>query len=134
MANETVHAEWVRDQVFLLKDRAGFPVVMAQPEGVNGADLLPMSLIGCAAWDIISILRKQRQQVTSLEISAESQREPEPPWRYLNIRIRYRIRGHDLSEKRIRRAVELTETKYCGIFATLRLAVNLESEIEISPP
>jgi hypothetical protein len=56
MISETVNAEWVRDRVFLLRDRRDFPVVMTQPMGVSGADLLPMSLLGCVMWDAVSIL------------------------------------------------------------------------------
>jgi putative redox protein len=131
MPTETVRADWIEEQVFLLRDRAGFPVVMTQPMGVNGADLLPMSLIGCTAWDIIAILKKQRQQVTRLEITAESQRDDEPPWRFRKIHIRYRLSGRNLSEDKIRRAIELSEKKYCSIYATLREVVELTNEFEI---
>jgi len=131
MPIETVRADWIDEQVFLLRDRAGFPVVMTQPMGVNGADMLPMSLIGCTAWDVIAILRKQRQQVTRLEITAESQRDDEPPWRFRKIHIRYRLSGRDLSEDNIRRAIELSEKKYCSIYATLRDVVEITDEFEI---
>lgn len=131
MPIETVHAEWVNNQVFLLKDQFGFPIVMTQPQGVNGADLLPLSLIGCAAWDVVAILKKQRQQVTGLEVSAESEREADPPWRFQRIRIRYRLSGQDLAEKSVKRAIELAEHKYCSIYATLQEAVEILSEYEI---
>jgi putative redox protein len=131
MPTETVHADWIDDQRFLLRDRFDFPIVMAQPNGVSGSDLLPLSLIGCAAWDVIAILRKQRQQVTGLQVAAESEREDEPPWRFQRIRITYRISGRRLDPKRVQRAIELTEQKYCSIFATLRQAVDILSEFEI---
>lgn len=132
MPIETVRADWIDEQVFLLRDRADFPIVMTQPMGVNGADLLPMSLIGCTAWDIIAILKKQRQQVTHLEITAVSQRDDEPPWRFRKIHVRYRLAGRDLSEDKIRRAIELSETRYCSIYATLRDVVQITSEFEIA--
>jgi len=131
MPIETVHADWVEGQVFLLRDRAGFPVVMTQPMGVSGADLLPMSLIGCTSWDVIAILKKQRQQVTGLEVSAESERDDEPPWRFRVIRILYKVRGRDLDPAKVRRAIHLSETQYCSIYATLREVVEIRSEIEI---
>lgn len=74
MSGEIVRAEWVREDVYLLRDRNDFPIVMTQPWGVNGADLLPMSLIGCALWDIVAILRKQRQALTHASVWAESER------------------------------------------------------------
>ena len=134
MSAEKVHAEWVRDQVFILKDRNDFPILMAQPGGVNAADLLPLSLIGCASYDVIAILRKQRQQLARLEVSAESEREDEPPWRIKKITICYRLAGSSLDPVRVRRAVELTERKYCSIYATLSLAVEITSEFEIEDP
>lgn len=131
MPTETVHAEWVNDLVFLLKDQFGFPIVMTQPQGVNGADLLPLSLIGCAAWDVVAILKKQRQQVTGLEVSAESERDPDPPWRFRRIHITYHLRGRNLTEKSVKRAIELAEKKYCSIYATLRETVEILSEYVI---
>jgi putative redox protein len=131
MSTETVHAEWVRDEVFLLKDHFDFPLVMTQPQGVNGADLLPLSLIGCAGWDVIAILKKQRQQVTRLEVSAESQRDEAPPWRFRRILIHYRLRGRNLVAERVKRAIDLAETKYCSVYVTLRDAVEIHSDFEI---
>jgi putative redox protein len=131
MPTETVHADWINDQRFLLRDRFDFPVVMAQPQGVSGSDLLPLSLIGCAAWDVIAILRKQRQQVSGLQVAAESEREEEPPWRFRRIRVTYRITGRRIDPLRVRRAIELTEQKYCSIFATLSRAVEIQSDFEI---
>jgi len=52
---------------------------MTQPMGVNGSNLLPLSLIGCAAWDVMDILKKQRRQITALEVSADNEREEEAP-------------------------------------------------------
>ena len=131
MAVETVHAHWVEENVFLLRDHFGFPIVMTQPLGVNGTDLLPLSLIGCAAWDVMDILKKQHQQITALEVSADSEREEEAPWRFKKICLRYKISGHDINQDAVRRAVALSEGKYCSIYATLRAAIELESEVEI---
>jgi putative redox protein len=131
MPTETVRADWIQDQLFLLRDHYGFPIVMTQPEGVNGADLLPLSVIGCAAWDILSILKKQRQKVTKLQVTAESFREAEPPWAFTKIQITYRFGGNDLDEDKIKRAIELSEQNYCSTLATLRKALEITSAYEI---
>ncbi len=99
MPTETVSVEWIGDQVFLMNDRAGFPIVMTQPMGVNGADLLPLSVIGCAVWDVVAILNKQHQEIQGLKVTAESVRDDEPPWRFRKIRIHYRFAGRDLSRR-----------------------------------
>jgi putative redox protein len=120
MTIETVRTSWIEEQVLLLRDYYDFPIIMTQPAGVHGADLLPLSLIGCAAWDIQSILHKQRQQVTHFEITADSQRDEDPPWRFRSIRICYKFTVHNLDEKKIQSAIELSEQKYCSVYATLR--------------
>jgi len=131
MAVETVQAQWIEERIFLLKDHFGFPVVMTQPMGVNGADLLPLSLIGCAAWDVMDILAKQRQQVTALTVSAESEREDAAPWRFTKITLHYKISGKDIDPEAVQRAVNLSEGKYCSIYATLRTALELVSTVEL---
>jgi putative redox protein len=128
---ETVQVDWVDEQKFLLKDHAGFSIVMTQPDGVNGADLLPLSLIGCAAWDVIAILKKQRQQVTRFLVTAESERDPDPPWRFHRIRVHYHVRGKNLNPDRVQRAIDLAETSYCSTYASLREAVEIVSEFDI---
>lgn len=131
MPIETVTADWVRGQVFLLRDHAGFPILMAQPQGVLGADLLPLSLAGCAIWDVMDILRKQRQPVSRCEVHAESERDAEPPWRFRKIGLVYRIWGTHLEPAAVERAIRLTEEKYCSTYATLRSAVEITSRHEI---
>lgn len=131
MPSETVKLDWISEETFLLRDRGDFPVVMTQPMGANGADLLPLSLIGCAAWDLIPILRKQRQRVSGLQVSAQSERDAEPPWRFRKIHVHYVVAGNSLDPAKVQRAIELSETKYCSIHATLRDVVELSSDFEI---
>ena len=131
MPTETVRIDWIHDQLFLMRDRFNFPIVMTQPSGVNGADLLPLSVIGCSIWDIVAILQKQRQQLTDVRVSAESLREQDPPWRFKKIHIHYTFAGHGLNEHHIKRAIELTEDKYCSTYATLRQVVEMTSDYEI---
>ncbi len=131
MPTETVTADWVQEQIFQLRDHAGFPIVMAQPDGVLGADLLPLSLIGCAIWDVVNILRKQRQAFTRCEVHAESERDAEPPWRFRKIEFVYHLWGTQMDPAAVERAVRLTEDKYCSVYATLKDAVELTSRVEL---
>src|SRR5436309_10287440 len=106
MKLETVSLDWVGGEVFLLKDSKKFPIVMTQPQGVLGADLLPLSVIGCAAWDVVAILLKQRQQLTDVQVTADSEREEDPPWRFKSIRIIYKLTGRYLDRERVRHAID----------------------------
>jgi putative redox protein len=131
MPTEKVTAEWVRDQVFILHDRHGFPILMAQPQGVVASDLLPLSLIGCSVYDVTSILRKQKQDIQHLEVEAFSEQDDDPPWCFRKIRVLYRVWGKDISLAAVERAIRLTEEKYCSVFATLKPALEIVSEYEI---
>lgn len=131
MPTETVSLEWVRERQFLLHDRNGFPVIMDQPNGINAADLLPLSLIGCSVYDVVAILEKQRQKIIDVAVSAESRRDPDPPWVFRKIHIHYKISGFNLDADKVSRAIELAEQKYCGVFATLEKVVEITSDFEI---
>ena len=131
MPVEIVNLDWIRERQFLMRDRGGFPILMDQPNGVNAADLLPLSLIGCSAYDVIAILEKQRQEVTDLSVTAESLRDPNPPWVFRKIHIHYKVCGRGLKAEKISRAIKLAEQKYCGVYATLKNAVEIISDFEM---
>ncbi len=132
MSDETVTAQWVESTVFLLKDHNGFPVVMTQPNGVKGSDLLPLSLAGCAAWDVMGILTKQRQQVETFDVAATSERDADPPWVFRKIHLQYRVSGRSINAAAARRAIELAHDKYCSIFATLKGVVAIDYELVVT--
>jgi len=131
MIAETVSLDWIREHQFLMHDRNGFPIVMDHPNGVNASDLLPLSLIGCSSYDVVAILEKQRQGVTDLAVTAESTRDPNPPWIFQKIHVHYKVSGRGLDKEKVSKAIELAEEKYCGVFATLRNAVEITSDFEI---
>lgn len=131
MAVETVSLDWVGKRQFLLRDRNGFPILMDQPNGVNAADLLPLSLAGCTVYDVIAILEKQRQAVADLSVTVQSTRDPDPPWAFRKIHVHYKMSGPGLDAAKVSRAIELAEKKYCGVYATLKDAVELTSDFEV---
>jgi len=131
MAIETVTLDWVRERQFIMHDRSGFPIVMDHPNGVNASDLLPLSLIGCSSYDVVAILEKQRQQVKDLAVTAESTRDPDPPWTFRKIHVHYKVTGHALEKDKVAKAIQLAEEKYCGVFATLRSAIEITSDFEM---
>lgn len=131
MPAETVTLDWIRERQFVMRDRNGFPIIMDHPNGVNASDLLPLSLIGCSSYDVVAILEKQRQAVKDLEVTAESTRDPNPPWTFRKIHVHYKVCGSGLDKEKVAKAIELAEEKYCGVFATLRTAVEITSNFEI---
>lgn len=81
--------------------------------------------------DVISILEKQRQKVTDLEITITGEQDPEPPWTFRRIEIEYLLRGKGLKEEAVRRAIQLSEEKYCSIGATISGVAEIASSFQI---
>ena len=99
-------------------------------KGAKPSDLLPISLAACTAYDIVNILYKQRQDLKELEARMESVQDPDPPWRFRKIAVKYIARG-DVDPGKAKKALALSEEKYCSISATLRPVVDLTFEIEV---
>ena len=117
-------------------DAWGHASAIGGEEGGGGAkpsDLLPLSLAACTAHDVVVILRKQRQDLRGIDVAIETEQDEDPPWSFRGIRLHVRIRGHVDPEK-ARKAIELTERKYCSIHATLRTVVELSTTSEVIEP
>jgi putative redox protein len=99
--------------------------------GISPMSLMLTSLGGCTAMDVISILRKKRQDVTAFEVQVEGVRADEHPKVWTEIWVKFIVTGHNVDPKAVDRAIELSRDKYCGAAATLRhtAAMHYSSEI-----
>jgi putative redox protein len=100
-------------------------------DGFRPAELVLVALAGCTAMDVISILQKKRQQVTSFEVCADGERAGTDPKRYTAFTVEYVVTGKGIDPAAVERAVELSETKYCSVMATLRFAGPVGRKITI---
>ncbi len=129
-----VKVKWVEGKEFVGTDSTSHSLVMSSSEegtGLKPSDLLLLGLGGCTGVDVISILEKQRQEVTDLEITITGEQEPEPPWTFRRIEIEYLLRGKGLKEEAVRRAIQLSEEKYCSIGATISGVAEMVSSFQI---
>jgi len=94
-------------------------------------ELLLVALGSCTAVDVISILRKKRERVTDYRVEVRGERRAEHPRAYTRMELRHIVRGHNVSEKAVASAIELSETKYCSVAATLRPGVEIVTSYEI---
>jgi putative redox protein len=92
-----------------------------------------MALGACTATDVVSILKKKRQKLESLEVICSGQRASEPPTVWIKLEVLYRLRGV-LDEAAVKRAIELSEKKYCSVSAMLQKTATLTWRHEILPP
>jgi putative redox protein len=94
-------------------------------------ELLLVALGSCTATDVASILKKKRQHVTSYTIEVTGQRRDEYPRSYTSMKVHHIITGRSISPKAVAQAIELSDTKYCSVAATLRPTVEIQSTFEI---
>jgi putative redox protein len=88
-------------------------------------------LAGCTAWDVVEILRKQRQDIRGLEVLVAAEQQDDPPWPFTRIVLTYRVSGADLRREAVEKAVALSSDRYCSVKATLRPETVVESIIEV---
>lgn len=98
--------------------------------GVRPTDVLAVALGGCTAMDVVSILAKMRQPVEAFSVEVRGERAEDHPRRFTSLELVYRFKG-DLDEKKVARAISLSETRYCSVEATLRPGVTITSRFEI---
>ena len=103
--------------------------------GVNAGprpmELQLAALAGCASMDVISILRKMRQDVTAYACHAAGETASEHPKRYTRIVVTHRLRGRAIAEANVRRALHLSMSRYCPVFAMLSPGVPISVRYEI---
>lgn len=131
MATKNVFLNWNPEENFILMDNDDHRVIMKKPKGVSASDLLPMALIGCASHDVVEILTKQRQDLQQLKVSAEAVQDDDPPWRFRKIHIHYQAVGKGIDPEKLRKAILLSEEKYCSVYATLKDAIEITHDSEV---
>ena len=134
-----VQVDWKGGMAFEARAESGLGFSMdAYPEDGLGTGVTPMeallgSLAACGAMDVISILEKKRQVVTSYRIEVEGERVPPGTWPrpYVSITVRHILTGVDLDAAAVERSVQLSDEKYCSVLATLRTGPKIVSEWRI---
>lgn len=113
--------KWVDNAMFLGESGSGHSVVMDGPESLGGRNMgiRPMEMLligmgGCASFDVMSILKKSRQKVIDCHAELEAERADAVPAVFTAINIHFVVKGQDLKEKQVKRAVELSAEKYCS--------------------
>lgn len=131
--------KWVGDAMFLGESGSGHTVVMDGPpdHGGRNVGLRPMETLlvgmgGCAAFDVMSMLRKSRQAVSDCVAQLEAERADEVPAVFTSIHLHFKVTGDGLKEAHVKRAVSLSAEKYCSASIMLgRAGVAITHSYEI---
>ena len=131
-------AVWKGDLTFVGSADSGFSLVMDAFKEVGGnesgfrpVELIAIGVAGCTGMDVISILKKKRQEVTDFEVLVHATRAAEHPKKITHMLIEYVVTGKNIDPAAVERAVQLSEEKYCPSIATIRNNVTIENKIVI---
>lgn len=118
--------KYVNGMQFVGEASSGHALVMDSDKDSGGnntgsrpMELLLMGLGGCSGMDIISILKKKKQDIRSFEINVKGEKAETYPKKFTEITIEYVVTGHNLSDDAVKKAVNISMEKYCSVKATL---------------
>lgn len=100
-------------------------------KALKPSDLLLLGLASCTAYDVVTILERQRQRLTRLSLEVNSDQLPDPPFAFTEIHIHYKLGGDELDQKKVERAITLSQEQYCSVAATLRGVSKMTYSFEI---
>jgi len=130
--------KWVEDVLFMGQSGSGHAVVMDGPPelggknmGIRPMEMMLMGLGGCTSFDVMLILKRSRQEVTDCVAELIAERAETDPKVFTKIHIHFIVTGNNLKEKIVRRAVELSATKYCSASIMLAQTVEITHDYEM---
>ena len=113
--------KWMDGAMFIGESGSGHSVVMDGPEDLGGRNMgfRPMEMLllgtgGCSIYDVMSMLKKSRQQVTDCRVEVQAERADEVPAVFTRINLHFVVTGIALKESQVKRAVSLSAEKYCS--------------------
>lgn len=130
---------WAGERQFIAESGSGHTVVIDGPPdhggrniGIRPMEMMLLGLGGCSNFDVINILEKARQPVTSCEVYLEAERAETEPKVFTKIHMHFVVKGKNLKEAHIKRAIDLSAEKYCSAAAMLRAgSVEITHDYEL---
>jgi putative redox protein len=126
------HSDWKHDSIFEAVTESGnriqFDTDAPYAHGPSPVEAVLAALCSCTSVDVVSILKKKRQEITGLRVSAVAERAAEPPRIFTHIKLTYAVHGK-LSRKAVESAVSLSKNKYCSVSKMLEKSVVIDYEI-----
>lgn len=137
MGKEVINTKWLGNMAFETEINGHKIIMDASPE-VGGENLGPRpkpfmlsALAGCTGMDVISILKKMQVEVDTFNVIVEGDLTEEIPKHFSKMHVIYEFTGKDLPLEKLKKAVALSEERYCGVEAVYRKAMEVTSEVRI---
>ena len=133
-----ISVNWVDGMLMVGKSHSGDSITMDGPPEIGGENLgvRPMEMLllgvaGCTMIDVVTTLKKMRQDLTNCETKLSAERADEHPKVFTNIHIEFIVKGHDLDPKKIEKAITLSAEKYCSASIMLGKTASITHDFEI---
>jgi putative redox protein len=110
----------------------GSPKIGGKNLGARPMELVLMSLAGCSSIDVISILKKMKQEVTDYDVEVTAERTDEVPSIFTKIHLNYLVKGTNLKDDKVKRAIQLSAEKYCSVSKILEPTAEITWSYVIS--
>jgi putative redox protein len=131
--------KWVQDVMFVAESGTGHALVLdgapaggGRNMGMRPMELMVLSVGSCSSYDVVTILKKARQEITSCEAEVTAERVDATPAIFESIHLHFKLAGRNLSEKQVARAIELSAEKYCSASIMMKNAgVKVTHDFEI---
>ncbi len=130
--------KWLDHMSFVGESGSGHSLVMdsAPEDGGRNLGIRPMETVllglgGCTAIDVVMILQKARQQIEDCEVEISAERATEIPKVFTKIHVHYLLKGKNLSDKHVQRAVSLSAEKYCSVSRMLEKSAQITHDYEV---
>lgn len=130
--------KWLDNMSFVGESASGHSVVMDGPPeaggrnlGVRPMEMLLLGLGGCSSFDIVSMLKKGKQDLVDCVVEISAERADSEPKIFTKIHMHFIISGNDLSDKRVKRAIELSAEKYCSASIMLGELAKITHDYEL---
>lgn len=131
--------KWIENVMFAAESASGHGIIVdgAPSSGGRNMGMRPMELMAlgvgsCSSYDVVTILKKARQDITSCEAEVITERVDGTPAVFESIHLHFKIAGNNLSEKQVERAIELSADKYCSASIMMKSAgVKVTHDFEI---
>jgi putative redox protein len=138
MSKQEIKIDWLGTMAFKTEIEGHELVIDTSTEaggenrGPRPKSLMLVALAGCTGMDVVSILKKMKVEVESLSVKVIGDMADEHPKLFTGMHMIYEFRGRNLPMDKLKKAISLSDEKYCGVSATLKQGLNITYEIVVT--
>ena len=133
-----ISVNWVDGMLMVGKSHSGHSITMDGPPeiggdnlGVRPMEMLLLGVAGCTMIDVVTTLKKMRQELTHFETKVNAERADDHPKVFTDIHIQFLVKGNDLDSKKVEKAITLSAEKYCSASIMLGKTASISHDFEI---